>query len=61
MHIRRGNTNFTQKDLGRSAESHYPTMSLDDIRALPVGNLTDRDCALFMWTTIPLLKDCFRF
>ena len=34
-------------------------MSLNDIKALSVGNLADTDCALFMWTTIPLLKDCF--
>ncbi len=50
---------YSKKGLGRSAESHYPTMSLDDIKALPVGDLADTDCALFMWTTIPLLKDCF--
>ena len=34
-------------------------MSLEDIESLPVGNLADKDCALFLWTTIPLLKDCF--
>lgn len=34
-------------------------MSIDDIKDLPVGNLADTDCTLFMWTTIPLLKDCF--
>ena len=50
---------YSKKGLGRSAESHYPTMSLEDIQALPVGELADSDCALFMWTTIPLLKDCF--
>lgn len=50
---------YSKKGLGRSAESHYPTMSLEDIQALPVGELADSDCVLFMWTTIPLLKDCF--
>ena len=50
---------YSKKGLGRSAESHYPTMELEDIRALPVGELADTDCILFMWTTIPLLKDCF--
>lgn len=34
-------------------------MELEDIQALPVGELADTDCILFMWTTIPLLKDCF--
>ena len=34
-------------------------MGLEDIQALPVGELADSDCVLFMWTTIPLLEDCF--
>ncbi|MCH5352856.1 MAG: adenine methyltransferase [Acutalibacter sp.] len=50
---------YSKKGLGRSAEKHYPTMSLEDIQALPVGELADPNCALFVWTTIPLLKDCF--
>ena len=50
---------YSKKGLGRSAESHYLTMELEDIQALPVGELADTDCILFMWTTIPLLKDCF--
>ena len=49
----------SKKGLGRSAESHYPTMELEDIRALPVGTLAADDCVLFLWTTIPLLHDCF--
>ena len=50
---------YSKKGLGRSAESHYPTMELEDIRALPVGTLAADDCVLFLWTTIPLLHDCF--
>jgi N6-adenosine-specific RNA methylase IME4 len=33
----------------RSPENHYPTMTLDDIAALPVADLAADDCALFMW------------
>lgn len=50
---------YSKKGLGRSAESHYPTMSLEDIQALPVRDLAAADCILFMWTTIPLLRDSF--
>lgn len=50
---------YSKKGLGRSAESHYPTMELEDIRALPVGTLAADDSVLFLWTTIPLLHDCF--
>lgn len=50
---------YSSKGLGRNAESHYPTMTLEEIRALPVKDLADQNCALFLWTTIPFLKDCF--
>ena len=50
---------YSSKGLGRSEESHYPTMSLEEIKRLPVGELAANDCALFMWTTVPLLQECF--
>ena len=34
-------------------------MSLADIKALPVGKLADKDCALFMWITVPLLREAW--
>ena len=37
---------YSKKGLGRSAESHYPTMELEDIRALPVGTLAADDCVI---------------
>lgn len=43
---------------GRSqtvAEGNYPTMSADEIAALPVAALAERDCALYLWVTNPLL------
>ena len=30
---------YSKKGQGRSAESHYPTMSIEDIKALPIGEL----------------------
>lgn len=50
---------YSQKGQERSAEIHYPTMELEAIQALPVAELAADDCVLFLWTTIPLLKDCF--
>jgi N6-adenosine-specific RNA methylase IME4 len=50
---------WSKKGNGRSAESHYSTMSIEDIKALPVGELADEDCALFMWITFPLLKEAW--
>lgn len=51
---------YSKKGQGRSAESHYPTMSLDEIKDLPVGELAAKDCALFMWATFPCLLEAFQ-
>lgn len=37
------------KGMGRSPDRHYQTMSLDEIKALPVRDLAMKDCVLFMW------------
>jgi N6-adenosine-specific RNA methylase IME4 len=34
----------------RDTERHYATMSLAEIKALPVADLAARDCWLFLWT-----------
>lgn len=43
--------------LGLSADAHYPTMTLADISALPVGRVVARDCVLLLWTTGPMLAN----
>ena len=40
---------------GGAADAHYPTMNLEDIKALPVSQLAAKDCALFLWITVPML------
>ncbi len=40
-----------------AATSHYPTMSLDELKALPIQKIADKNCALFMWVTPPLLPE----
>lgn len=32
-------------------------MSLEEIEALPVQRLADKDCALFLWVTMPMLRE----
>ena len=48
---------YSPKGLGRSAESHYPTMDTVAICSLPVQELAEKDCALFLWVTLPCLLD----
>ncbi len=50
---------YSKKGMGRSAEKHYPTMTIEQLMTLPVGELAADNAILFMWTTIPLLKDSF--
>jgi N6-adenosine-specific RNA methylase IME4 len=42
---------------GRSAESHYTTMTLDDICSLPIKKLSSSNCVLFMWAVWPSIFD----
>lgn len=36
-------------------ERHYPTMSLQELAALPVAHLAAPDCVLFLWAIDPML------
>ena len=51
---------YSKKGQGRSAENHYTTMSIEDIKALPGGELAAKDCALFMWITFPCMQEAFQ-
>ena len=41
----------------RATERHYPTMALEEIKALPVAGLAADDCVLFLWATAPKLAE----
>ena len=41
----------------RTFDPAYGSMSLDDLKALPVAAIAERDCLLFLWVTGPLLPD----
>lgn len=45
---------------GKTAANHYKLMSIDEICTLPVPELADENCVLFMWVTAPCLEDSFR-
>lgn len=50
---------WTAKGGRKSASAHYPVMELKDICELPIKDLTDENCVLFMWATYPNLPDAF--
>ena len=41
-------------------EKHYSTMSTDEICALNIKRLADKNCALFLWATMPCLPDAIK-
>ena len=44
----------------RKIENQYPTMSLDEICEMKVGELATPDAVLFMWATSPKLEEALR-
>lgn len=52
---------YDDKALNRGgAERHYSTMTIDDICAMPVGDLAADDCILFLWGTWPKLHESLK-
>ena len=47
---------YSAKGKRKAADNHYPTMPVDEIAALEVGGLAAADCALFLWATVPMLR-----
>lgn len=42
----------------RSIENHYPTMTIDELKALDVSSCALENALLFMWATAPKLSEC---
>lgn len=54
---------WSESNQQKSASKHYDLMMIDDIKALPVGALAQRDCLLLLWATAPMLPqalDCMK-
>lgn len=51
---------YQQCRLSGSAKKHYPTMRIEELCALPVADIADRDCALFLWATFPQLPEALQ-
>lgn len=44
--------------LDGKSNSHYGTMTIDELKKLPICNITSDDCLLFMWVVSPKLDLC---
>lgn len=47
---------WSDKATGRGvAEGHYEVMDLLDVATIPINEIADKDCVLFMWATFPVI------
>lgn len=49
---------YDDKSLNRGgAEIHYKTMSIEEIKKIPVNKISSDNCILFIWVTFPKLNE----
>lgn len=53
---------YNNKGTRASADKHYSTMTISELKKLPVnptsgGGIAAEDCVLFMWATFPMLQE----
>ncbi len=51
---------YSDKGCNGSAENHYQTMNIKDICEMPVNEIADKNCVLFLWVTYPMLAEGLR-
>ena len=51
---------YDNSGFNESADNQYPTMPLDEICELPIGDLADETTVLFLWATNPLLPEALQ-
>ena len=51
----------TYSDAGKekSADNHYECQDINWIKDLPVADIADKNCLLFLWVTFPILEKSF--
>lgn len=49
---------YNDKSMNRGgAERHYDTMSIEDIKLLPINDISAENSVLFIWSTFPMLQE----
>lgn len=46
--------------MDRAADNHYPTNVTEVIAERDIASIAADDCVLFLWATVPMLRDAFR-
>ena len=50
---------WNKKDGGRTASSHYNTILFSDLLEFPMSDITNDDCALFIWCPCSYVRGAF--
>jgi len=50
---------YSDKGKGRAPDNYYKCQNLEDIKNIPIQDLADENCVLFMWVTYPFLEKSF--
>ena len=48
---------YRDKKCNGNCEEHYKTMNVEDIKKIPIKNISDNDSILFLWCTYPMLNE----
>ena len=48
---------YKDKKCNGNAAQHYDLMNINDICKIPIQDIADKDCVLFMWCTYPMLPE----
>lgn len=51
---------YQDKKCNGACETHYKTMTIEDICKLPIKDISDDNCILFLWTTYPMLPEALK-
>lgn len=51
---------YNDKNCAGAAEKEYNTMSLDKICELPISQIADKNCVLFIWATYPKIDETLK-
>ena len=48
---------YQDRKCNGACEFHYKTMNIKDICNLPIRDIANKDCVLFLWVTYPMLQE----
>lgn len=51
---------YSKAGEAKSPQTHYKTMTLDQIKELPVLDLASENCLLWLWAVNPMLPQCLQ-